>query len=504
MKNMHNSDYLQELKDRLFEKKQYFHAVELMYWDMETSMPKGGTNDRNDAVTFFSTEGFKKETSPEVEKLLDKLLSEEEFEKLDDTWKFIVKKMKKEFSENKNIPVERYEVFVREQYESGQAWQEAKKASDFSIFAPHLEKMIANTRETMGYTNPGKDVYDALLDKYEEGMDSATYDRIFGELKEGLLPLLDKILAAKEPDDSKFKRRYNTDAQKKVEKLLLEYIGFSFDKGITGETEHPFTLQLSSNDVRVSNHFHEDNAIDPMFSAIHEGGHAIFEQNVAPELDGTPAGSCDYLGVHESQSRFYENILGRNKNFWIPIYPKVQAIIPEFADVTLDEFYTEINHVRQSFIRTMADEVTYCLHIIIRYEIEKEIFRNNLPVSGIPSMWNSKMNEYLHITPKSDAEGVLQDMHWSDGSFGYFPTYLLGTIYDGMFLEAIEEELGSIDRLLSEGRIKDITKWLNEKIHRFGNLRLPGDIIRNVCGKELSAQPILRHFDKKYKEIYKL
>ena len=210
------------------------------------------------------------------------------------------------------------------------------------------------------------------------------------------------------------------------------------------------------------------------------------------------------MGIHESQSRFYENILGRNKNFWLPIYEKLGALLPQFQAISLEEFYQEINHVRNSFIRVDADEVTYCLHIIIRYEMEKAIFRDNVSVDELPAMWNNKMEEYLHITPRNDAEGILQDSHWSGGSFGYFPSYLLGSIYDGMFLEKIEEELGDIDTILAEGRILEITKWLNENIHVYGTTRTPKQVIAEVCGKELSAKPLMKYFTKKYTQIYNL
>lgn len=495
---------LDKLKELIEEINNIDHAVTLLYWDMETEMPKEGFKGHSDSLTYLSTLSFKKGTSEEMGALLEELSKPEQYEKLDDKWKYIVKEMNKDYVKSKRIPVDFYESFVEEQNEAGIAWQEAKRSSDFSLYKPHLEKMIEMTKQMVGYTDPDKNAYDALLNQYEEGMDLATYDRIFGELKEGLLPLLNKILAAKQPDDSKFRKNYDIEAQRKVEKFLLEYIGFSFDKGCTGETEHPFTTNFDSKDVRVSNHFHEDDAIDPMFSAIHEGGHAIFEQNVNPDFDGTAAGSCEYLGLHESQSRFYENVLGRNINFWKPIYAKIQEIDKDFADISLEEFYANINHVKNSFIRTSADEVTYCLHVILRFEIEKEIFINNYPVEKLPELWNKKMEEYLHLTPSNDAEGILQDMHWSDGSFGYFPTYLLGTIYDGMFLDALEAEKGSIDDILAAGNIKEITKWLNEKIHVYGNTRKPKEVIEAVCGKEVSAEPILRYFTKKYTEIYSL
>ena len=498
------SELEKKLKDFLELKKQYDHVTTLLYWDMETGTPKLGQQAHVDALTYFSTRSFEMGTSDELEQMLQALSEPKEYEALDDTMKFIVTRMKRDMDKDKRIPKELFEAFVRAQAEAGNAWRDAKNASDFSMFAPHLEKMIKMRKEITGYTDPGKEIYDALLDNYEEGMDTETIDRLFGDLKKELIPLVKQILAAKQPDDSKFKGHYDVDAQKKVQNLLLDYIGFSKDAGSVGETEHPFTLNFNSKDVRVSNHYYEEEPLFAMFSAIHEGGHAIFEQNVNPAYDNTVAGSCCYMGVHESQSRFYENILGRNKNFWLPIYDKLGELLPQFKEITLDEFYHEINHVRNSLIRTEADEVTYCFHIILRYEMEKAIFRGHVPVAKLPELWNEKMKEYLDIVPANDAEGILQDMHWSDASFGYFPSYLLGSIYDGMYLEELEKELGSVDELLAAGKIGEITKWLNQKIHWYGSTRTPKEVIANVCGKEVSAEPLIRYFKEKYSKLYDL
>lgn len=498
------SETLEKFKQYLDKMKKYEHAVTLLYWDMKTNIPKLGQEGHIDALTYFSTENFAMATSEELGALLDTLAMPEEFGKLDETMQFIVTRMKRDMDKDKRIPKDRYEAFVKAQAESGNAWEEAKNAADFSIFAPYLKTMVEMTEEMAGYTDPGREVYDVLLDKYEESMDSKTIDRLFEDLKEELIPLVKKILAAKQPDDAKFKGNYDPDAQRKVQWMLLDYIGFSKQAGAVGETEHPFTLNFSSRDVRVTNHYYENEPLSAMFSAIHEGGHAIFEQNVNPEYDNTVAGSCCYMGVHESQSRFYENILGRNINFWKPIYEKLRELLPQFQNISLEEFYREVNHVRNSLIRTEADEVTYCFHIILRYEMEKAIFRDHVAVEDLPALWNKKMQEYLQITPANDAEGILQDMHWSDGSFGYFPSYLLGSIYDGMYLDTIEAELGSMDELLAEGKIGEITKWLNEKIHWYGSTRTPKEVIEKVCGKEVSAEPLIRYFKKKYTEIYQL
>lgn len=498
------SKALEEWKEHLEKIAKYNRVITLLNWDMETCTPKLGLDSQADAIGYFSTEAFRLATSEKMQKLLAELSEKQEYDKLDDTWKFIVKRMKRDLDRDKKIPADFYESYVREQAISGNAWKEAKSKSDFSIFAPHLKNLIEMTKKKVSYTDPDKDVYDALLDEYEEGMTSEILDGLFEELKTELIPLVQKILKAKQPDDSKFKGYYAPEDQKKVQKLLLEYIGFSFDAGAVGETEHPFTTNFSSKDVRVTNHYYEHDAISAMFSAIHEGGHAIFEQHVREEYDETVAGSCCYMGVHESQSRFYENILGRNKNFWIPVYDKVAALLPAFEDISLDEFYREINHVRNSFIRCDADELTYCFHIILRYEMEKAIFRENVAVEELPKLWNEKMQEYLQITPENDAEGILQDTHWSGAAFGYFPSYLLGSIYDGMFLEQAEKELGDIDTILREGRIQEITAWLNDRIHQYGSTRTPKEVIQNVCGREVSAQPLIKYFKDKYEKLYEL
>lgn len=498
------TDKFSRLRDYITKMNYYRYATSLLYWDMDTNMPEKGFDANSATSTFFATEGFKMGTAPELKAMLEGLKEPEEYGQLSPDERFIVDRMLTDYERDARVPVEFYTELVQTRNESEFAWQQAKQQDDFSIFAPYLAKIIDMTRKLYAYRKPEMEIYDAMLDEYEPGMDSATIDRVFGELRDALVPLIRRIAAKGSRANAKFERKYDLNSQRRLQKLLLNYIGFDFTKGSVGETEHPFTLNFSSQDVRVSNHFREDNAIDPMFSAIHEGGHAIFEQNVNPDFDGTVAGSCDYMGIHESQSRFYENILGRNKNFWKPVYPQVQECIRELSDVSLDEFYQEINRVECSMIRTMADEVTYCLHIILRYEMEKLIIRENIDVYELPGIWNAKMQEYLGVTPSCDAEGILQDMHWSDGSFGYFPSYLLGNVYDGMYVEALEKELGSIDTILAEGRILDITHWLNEKIHQYGSTRLPKEVLMAVCGREATAEPIIRYFTEKYTELYGL
>ena len=500
--NVPAAEVVKAFKEKLEVMNHYGRILTLMDWDMYTATPKKGYQEMADTLGYFYQRMFELSTSDELFDLLNRAYEPEVFDTLDEPMQYSVRTMLRDMKKERNIPPEFVAEYIAAENASRKAWEDAKNASDFSIFAPHLQKMIDMTIQRCGYTDPGKDPYDVLIDRYEEGMDCETIDRVFGELKEGLLPLLDKILSSPEPQTDIYKGFYDKDDQKKVQELLLRYIGYDFGAGNVAESMHPFTIGDSRNDQRLTNHYHEDDPISAMFSAIHEGGHAIFGQNTAPELDGTPAASCHYMGLHESQSRFFENILGRRTSFWVPVYEKIQKLLPDLQSISLEEFVREINHIKRSYIRTQADEVTYCLHVILRYEIEQEIFRNHRKVEELPQLWNQKMQELLGIVPRNDAEGILQDMHWSDASFGYFPSYLLGSIYDGMFLEQMETELGSIDPILERGDILVITHWLNEKIHKYGNLRLPKEVIDKVCGKELSAKPLLKYFEKKYSKIY--
>lgn len=489
---------LENFQEYLKKIRQYDQAANLLYWDLKTMAPSKGVEQKIEALSFFSTESFRLNTAPEYGEMLTTLSLPENFAQLSPAMQVTVKRYLKAYRRFTRIPQEFYTEYVDASARSQRAWEEAKRAGDFSLFAPHLEKMISMTRQYVEYEEPGKDPYEVMLEDHEEGMDKAAIDRIFAELKEGLVPLLQKIREAPRPDLSALQGHYDIDAQKKVQNMLLSYIGFDFDAGATGESEHPFTMGLCTGDIRITNHYLEDQPISSMFSAIHEGGHAIFEQNVDPAYADTAVAEINLMGLHESQSRFFENILGRRRSFWVPIYDKLGELLPRFQEIPLDTFCQAINDVHPSMIRTEADEVTYCLHIILRYEVEKAIFYDKVPVSELPALWNDKMEELLGIRPANDAEGILQDMHWSDGSFGYFPSYLLGSVYDGMFLRQLEKELGDVDTILAQGRIREITGWLKEKIHQHGSLYNSREVLERVCGCEVTAKPLLDYFTEKY------
>ena len=493
---------LKKFKEYLNKIQQYNQAVALFMWDMQTGAPKESVESKIDSIGYFSTEVFRLSNAPEYGEMLEELGKPENFEKLDQGMQVTVRRYLRDFERTQRVPEEFYTELVTTQARSEQAWEEAKEADDFSIFAPHLDKVIRMMKEYVHYMEPDQDVYEVLIDMFEEGMNAETIDKLFDELKAGLAPLIEKINASEQADISALDRKYDIEAQKKVQDYLLRYIGFNFDRGTTGESMHPFTTTLCPGDVRVTNHYDETMPLSAMFSAIHEGGHAIFDQNINPEFRGTAAAEVNMMGLHESQSRFFENILGRNINFWIPIYDDIRELMPQLKEVPLETFMSAVNYVHPSLIRTEADEVTYCMHIILRYEMEKAIFKDHVPTDQLPELWNQKMKELLGVVPDSDASGILQDMHWSDGSFGYFPSYLLGSIYDGMFYEAAQRDLGDLDRILREGRVKEVTAWLNENIHRYGSCYTSKEVLERVCHQEVSAEPLLKFFEKRYSEIY--
>lgn len=350
------------------------------------------------------------------------------------------------------------------------------------------------TKQYYRFMDPNKDLYDIMLDYHEIGLTSDIIDSLFNELKISLIPLIKKVKSKK--IDVTYKQQFTDSTLLDSAKILLEYIGFDFKRGALGIYPHGFTTKIAYDDVRIA--FRQtDDPTDFVSTIIHEGGHGLFEQRMNKEL-GQYENECiaNLCALHESQSRFYENILGRNINFWYPIYDELSKKLN--LNLTLYEFVEQLNTVKVGPIRVEADELTYCLHIIIRYEMERAIFKENVSVDELPNMWNQKMHDYLGVDIKNNIDGLVQDVHWSEGEFGYFPSYLLGTIYDGMFLENVEENLGPIDELLKDGNIRYITDYLSNQIYQYGGAYNSLEVIERVCQKQLSVKPIINYFYKKY------
>ncbi|GIM46691.1 carboxypeptidase M32 [Collibacillus ludicampi] len=496
-----------EFKEYVKKMVHYNEALSLMFWDLRTGAPKKGVAARAEAIGTLSTEVFKMATSPQMEEYLTALSEPGVYEQLDRITRGIVRECKKEFDRSKKIPQDRYQEYVVLTSQAESVWEEAKHTSDFAMFQPYLEKIVAMNIEFIGYWGYKEHKYDTLLDQYEPGMTVKKLDAIFGELRRNTVDLVQAIVhsSTSKPDVQPFLKFYDPLKQREFSRYILEKMGYDFQAGRLDETVHPFEITLNQGDVRVTTKFDPHDLRSALFSTIHEGGHALYEQNVSPELAGTPLSSGTSMGIHESQSRFWENIIGRSYEFWQCFYRDlVRAFPAQLSDVSLDAFYRGINVVEPSLIRIEADEVTYNLHIMIRYEIEKGLIQGDIRVADLPEIWADKMKDYLGIVPKNDAEGVLQDVHWSGGSFGYFPSYSLGNIYAAQFTHALEKEMPDFKERIKNGDLRSIKEWLSEKIHKHGKLLTPSEIIQAVTGEEINATYLVRYLENKFKPLYHL
>lgn len=497
-----------EVEEKIKKVKSHISKIEelnklqaLAYWDMKISMPKKALEQRSNTLGYLSGEIFKLSTGDEVKEFIDyftPILNE-----LSLVDKAMIRNLKKNYDETKKIPEDRYREFSIAASLSEAAWEEAREKDDFKIFEPHLKKMVEFKREFAEYYGYKDNKYDALLGQYEDGMTVKKVDKIFGDLKEGILEILDYIKRSDKKINKDFlDDTFKIENQKELSLFLLDKIKFDMDAGRLDETTHPFTTDFGNKDVRITTHYYERDLLSNMFSVIHEGGHGLYEQHISDDLIGTGLEHGTSMGIHESQSRFYENIIGRSKEFLTTILPFIKEKFPRLKDVTLNEFYRAVNYIEPSLIRTEADELTYSLHVIIRYEIEKQLINGNLEVDDLPRVWKEKYAEYLGVESKTDSEGILQDMHWSAGDFGYFPSYALGNIYGAQFLNKLLEDNKNAINNLENGDISYINDWLRDNIHQYGAIYTPEELIKKVTGEEISTKYFLSYLENKYKNIY--
>lgn len=473
-----------------------------MHWDSRTGAPKNGSEDRAESIGQLSTDIFNIQTSDRMKELIDALY--ERFDDLSEDTKKAVELAKKEYEENKKIPEAEYKEYVILCSKAETAWEEAKGKSDFSLFSPYLEQLIEFNKRFITYWGYQEHPYDALLDLFEPGVTVKVLDQLFSELKEAIIPLVKQVTASgNKPDTSFITKAFPKEKQKELSLYFLQELGYDFDGGRLDETVHPFATTLNRGDVRVTTRYDEKDFRTAIFGTIHECGHAVYEQNIDEALSGTNLSDGASMGIHESQSLFYENFIGRNKHFWTPYYKKIQEASPEqFKDISLDDFVRAINESKPSLIRVEADELTYPLHIIIRYEIEKAIFSNEVSVEELPSLWNQKYQDYLGITPQTDAEGILQDVHWAGGDFGYFPSYALGYMYAAQLKQKMLGDIPEFDTLLERGEFHPIKQWLTEKVHIHGKRKKPLDIIKDATGEELNVRYLIEYLSNKYSNLY--
>ncbi|MDD7388406.1 MAG: carboxypeptidase M32 [Lachnospiraceae bacterium] len=496
---MELNEALQQLET--LQKKMYAYntALSSLYLDSVTTAPGDTAEGRGVAMGILAGESQKLMTDPSVGNLLEFLSAHSQ--ELTFSQKRQTEELKRDYDQLTRIPADEYMEYTMLTNEASDVWHKAKETDDFELFRPVLEKLVEFNKKFAGYYDSTKKPYDALLNEYERGTDMEYLDRFFGTVREKLVPLIHAVGQAPQIDDSFLHRHYPIEAQKKFSDYLMEVLGLDRNHCTIGETEHPFTLEFNNQDVRITTNYMENNVTSSMYSVIHEGGHAKYELGIRDDLQYTRLAGGVSMGVHESQSRFYENLIGRSRPFIEAIFPKMQEFFPEqLSDVTAEQMYRAVNRVEPSLIRTEADELTYCLHVMIRYEIEKQLIGGTLAVKDIPAVWNRLYEEYLGVKVPNDREGCLQDSHWSGGSFGYFPSYALGSAYGAQMLRNMEQDM-DVWGPVSRGDLTGISAWLKEKIHQYGSLLEPADVIKNACG-EFDPTVYTDYLTDKYTELY--
>ena len=490
----------EELKPLLEKTMALQTAMVLFEWDDETLAPQEAGAYTSKVIGTLSQEYLEKITSDEVKRLLEQCRDDDTLSEVEAA---IVKEAAEEVERLESIPPKEYRDFAELSAESTRIWAQARKDKDFEAFAPTLKKVIDYQKKFTSYrAKDGQKLYDVMLDTYEKDFNMEALDEFFGKLKKEIVPFLKKIMKdGKTIDDSFLTGDYPVEKQEEIGRFLAEYVGFDFSKGVLAVSAHPFTTNLHNHDVRITTSYNE-HVDDSIFSVIHEAGHAIYELGIRDELTQTLVGQGASMGMHESQSRFFENIIGRNRAFWVPVYGKVQEVFPEqLGDISLDRFIDAINKVQPSLIRTQADELTYSLHVLIRYEIEKMLIEEDLDVEKLPEVWADKYEEYLGVRPEDVGEGVLQDIHWSQGSFGYFPSYALGSAFGAQLYARMKKDM-DFEGLLEEGKIDVIRDYLKEHIHQFGKLKTSREILKDVTGEDFSPDYYIEYLKDKYKKIY--
>ena len=498
---MDRENLLKELETLQKQLYAYHYASSAIMLDGETVAPSGSAPGRGIALAILAGEEQKLMTGPETGKLLETL--SEMAEDLDEVHRRQVEELKREYDYISSIPAEEYMEYAKLISDSSDVWHKAKVADDFPMFLPILEKVIEYTKRFAEYYDNSKPPYDVMLDRYERDVTQEYLDRFFADIRAGLVPLIHKIAQKPQIDDSFLHMYYPVPAQKEFSDYLMQVLGLDRAHCTIGEVEHPFTLDFYNGDVRITTNYRDHNLTGSMYSVIHEGGHATYELGVRDDLQYTVLGSGVSMGVHESQSRFYENIIGRSEAFITAIYPEIRELFPDQLEgISAHRFYQAVNKVQPSLIRTESDEVTYPLHIMVRYEIEKRLISGELAAKDVPGVWKEMYHEYLGVEVPDDKRGCLQDSHWSNGLLGYFPSYALGSAYGAQMLHNMEQEF-DVWKDVARGDISHVTAWLREKIHQYGSLYTPQQIIKNACG-EFDAKYFIQYLTEKYSKIYDL
>lgn len=480
----------------------YDHAMELLYYDGATTAPRETAANRAQTMSVLSEEIYHLSTSKETVELLEYLDAHKD--ELDLKEKRMVFLLLKDIREMQKIPVKEYVAYEELVVKADDVWHKAKEASDFSMFYPYLQELFDTNRRFASYVSPEMDPYEYCLDKYESGLTIKACDEFFEKLRKEIVPLVKSVSEAKQVDDSIRFGCFPANKQEELSIFLMKAMGLDLDHVGLSTTEHPFTISLGSHhDERITTHYHEDDFVSSMYSVIHEGGHALYDTGSADDLAYTVLDGGVSMSIHESQSRFYENIIGRSREFCEFIFPELEKLFPEqMKGRSAEDLYLAVNKVEPSLIRTESDEVTYCLHVMIRYELEKRVMAGKLEVKDLPAEWNRLYKEYLGVDVPDDRRGVLQDSHWAGGLIGYFPSYALGNAYGAQFLQKMKESVDVGDSV-AKGDLAPINEWNRDHIWKHGAIYTPTEILEKNIGT-FDPGIYTDYLKTKYKAIYKV
>ena len=500
-----NEDLIKKLDELERSLYVFRHLSSLVELDAMTAAPQNSAAGRSVVTEYLSGERYGLFASEQTGELLARLA--ERKTELPEQTSRQAEFLKRDYDRMKAIPQDEYVNYDVLVSEAQNVWVKAKRENDFAAFAPYLEKIVETQLRFIGYWDPKheKKPYDVLLNEYEYGLTEEFLDDFFGNLKQTIVPLVRSIVEKGwQPRSDFLSREAPIEKQRALSDYLMDVLTLGRDHCAIAETEHPFTLEFNRDDVRITTHYHLNEVMSSFYSVMHEGGHALYELHTGGELRFTSLASGASSSIHESISRFFENIIGRSRGFCDFILPKMKELFPEqFADVSEEEFYQAVNIARPSLIRTESDELTYCLHVMVRYEIEKGLINREIAVQDLPRIWKEKMRDYLGVDVPNDTKGVLQDSHWSSGYFGYFPTYAMGNAYGAQMCERMRRDV-DVDGCCAKGDLAPIVAWLTEHVFRYGCMLDPVPLFEQYCGAKFTPEPYCRYLKEKYSAIYGL
>jgi carboxypeptidase Taq len=477
----------------------------LLGWDQHVNMPPGGVEDRSNQTALIGGYLHDRITSNELGQLISDLEKEIGDLNADNDAARNVRKAKWHFEQNSRIPKKTMIEFLMVTTQANEIWVKARQTNDYASFQPILQRIVELRQEVAEYFKPYDHVYDPLLDMFEPGMKTAEVKQIFNALRPKQVELIKAISQSKQFDNSFLKKNYDKELQEKFGRHVITRFGYDWNRGRLDVTAHPFTIGFGLGDVRITTRYLDNDGVSALFGTMHESGHAMYSQGCNPLYARTVLQEVSSLAFHESQSRMWENLVGRSKEFWTYFYPIFQMLFSgHLGNVDLETFYKGINQVEPSLIRVEADEATYNLHIMLRLEIEIGLMEKTISTKDLPEIWNTKMKDYLGVVPTNDAQGVLQDIHWSGGMIGYFATYALGNLLSVQLWEKMNQDVPNIPDEMAKGEFSSILHWLRENVHQYGSKYSSQELIQKITGSKISAEPYIRYLNQKYHQIYNI